>query len=517
MKVSRSKSTMLNSSILTLVQIFTILVKFITQTIFIKYLGKEYLGLNGLFTNVLSVLSFAELGVGSAIVFSLYAPLAKRDENSISALMNLFRKAYNAIGIIIAFAGVVMIPVLPYLIKDYNDLTHVSLYFVLYISNSVVSYFFTYKRSLLIADQKEYISALNQLKYTALQVVLQVAVLFFFHSYAYYLIVAIITTLLSNFTISRKVDRLYPYLSKHRNLKVDTKSIHIIRNNIVGMVGSKIGSIVVRSTDNLLLSAFMGIYIVGIYSNYLLIVTSISSVFTKLISSVTASVGNLIAENNKKRTFDVFRTHYTINFFIVSVSAGCLLVSLNPFIKFWAGKSYTLALSIVIIIVLNYFFDQLRQSSLTFITAYGLFVANGKKSVVEAIMNFAFSFTLLVGFHLGIRGVLLGTILTNLILNSWWEPLLLFRAGFGFRKKYMRFYLINYWLSNLAILSFIFVGSQFIFYLDTYIHNSNFLIALINSILMLILQLIYFTIFYSRTSGYKYLLKVGKHLLLRKH
>lgn len=507
MKVSRSKSTMLNSSILTLVQIFTILVKFITQTIFIKYLGKEYLGLNGLFTNVLSVLSFAELGVGSAIVFSLYSPLAHRDEKSISGLMNLFQKAYNAIGIIIAVAGLVMIPVLPFLIKDYHSLTHVSLYFILYISNSVVSYFFTYKRSLLIADQKEYISALNQLKYTALQVVLQVAVLFFFHSYAYYLIVAIITTLLSNFTISRKVDRLYPYLSQHKDVKVDKKSLHIIRNNIVGMVGSKIGSIVVRSTDNLLLSAFMGIYVVGVYSNYLLIVTSISSIFTKLISSVTASVGNLIAEDNKKRTFDVFKTHYTINFFIVAISAGCLFVSLNPFIKFWAGKSYTLALSIVVVIVLNYFFDQLRQSSLTFITAYGLFVANGKKSVVEAIMNFAFSFTLLVGFHLGIRGVLLGTILTNLILNSWWEPLLLFRAGFGFRKKYMRFYLINYWLCNLTSLIFTFLIAQLIFHLDGYLNTSNFLIALLNSVLMVIFQIIFFTLFYSRTSGYKYLIR----------
>ena len=506
---------MLNSSILTLVQVFTILVKFITQTIFIKYLGKEFLGLNGLFTNVLSILSFAELGVGSAIVFSLYIPLAKDDEESISALMNLFKKAYNSIGIIIAVAGLIIIPALPLLIKDYSDLSNVTYYFILYLANSVVSYFFTYKRSLLIADQKEYISALNQLKYTALQVVLQVTVLYFFKSYSYYLWVAIICTLLSNFTISRKVDKQYPFLYQHKHSKVNKKSLRTIRNNIIGMVGSKIGSIVVRSTDNLLLSTFMGITIVGLYSNYLLIVTSISGDLTKLVSAVTASVGNLIAENNHQRTFEVFKTHFMINFFIVSLSASCLLVSLNPFIKFWAGSSYTLAWSTVIVIVLNYFFDQLRQSSLTFITAYGLFVANGKKSVVEAIMNFVFSLSLLVIFHLGIKGVLLGTILTNLILNSWWEPLLLFRSGFGNKELYKKFYLLTYAANCILVLGTILVFSKIIFLIDGQLQLANLLIAVVNSLLMILFLVCFFTIFYSRTAGFKYAFKLLRRLLSR--
>lgn len=505
MKASRSRSTILNSSILTLVQIFTVLVKFITQTIFIKYLGKEFLGLNGLFTNVLSVLSFAELGVGSAIVFSLYGPLAKNDEASVSALMNLFKKAYDAIGIIIAVAGMVMIPILPVLIKDYSSLNSVTYYFVLYLTNSVVSYFFTYKRSLLIADQKEYISALNQLKYTAVQVVLQVTVLFLFHSYAYYLWVAIICTVLSNFTMSRKVDRLYPYLNKNKNLKVNRNEIHHLRNNIAGMVGSKIGSIVVRSTDNLLLSAFMGITVVGIYSNYLLIVTSISNILSKLTSSVTASVGNLIVENNQKKAFQVYSAHFMINFFIVSISAGCLYVSLNPFIKFWAGESYALSLPVVVIVVLNYFFDQLRQSSITFISAYGLFVPNGKKSVIEAILNFVLSLSLLLVFHLGIRGVLLGTILTNLFLNSWWEPLLLFRLGFGFKKKYLRFYVFNYVLNSVFVILVVFVISKAILYLDQFMFQSNLFIAFLNSLIMIFFMVVFFSVFYSKTTGYKYI------------
>lgn len=513
MKVSRSKSTILNSSILTLVQVFTIMVKFVTQTIFIKYLGKEFLGLNGLFTNVLSVLSFAELGVGSAIVFSLYSPLAQSDEESVSALMNLFKKAYDAIGIIIAVAGLVMIPVLPALIKDYSSLNSVTYYFVLYLTNSVVSYFFTYKRSLLIADQKEYISALNQLRYTAVQVVFQVAVLFFFHSYAYYLWVAIICTLLSNFTISRKVDKLYPYLNKNRNLKVSRGEIRHLRNNIAGMVGSKIGSIVVRSTDNLLLSAFMGITVVGIYSNYLLIVTSISNILSKLISSVTASVGNLIVENNQKKAFQVYSAHFMINFFIVSISAGCLYVSLNPFIDFWAGKSYVLSLQVVVIVVLNYFFDQLRQSSITFISAYGLFVPNGKKSVIEAILNFILSLSLLVIFHLGIRGVLLGTILTNLLLNSWWEPLLLFRRGFGFRKKYFHFYVFNYALNSILVIFIIFLFSKIILFLNQFMLHSNLFIACMNSLMMVFLMTVFFSVFYSKTAGYKYILLFLRKLL----
>lgn len=510
---NRLKNTIINSSILTLIQIITILLKFITQTIFIHFLGKTFLGLNGLFTNVLSVLSFAELGVGTSIVFSLYKPLAENDERKVAALMNFFRHSYIAIGIVIAILGVAIIPFMPFLIKDYSKLSYVDYYFVVYLLNSVVSYFFTYKRSLLIADQKEYVSAINQFFYMLLQVFLQSAALLLLHSYSIYLWIAVFCTILSNITISHRVNIRYPYLKKNEKLVIDEDTKKKIGYNVAGMVGSKVGSIVVRSTDNLLLSAFMGIGIVGLYSNYLLIITSVGSVLTKLINSATASIGNLVVEGKNRHSLNVFLNHFMLNMYVVTIIFGCILSAVNPFIRFWAGSNYVLTQFTVYVVILNFFIDQLRQSSLTFISAYGLFVENGRKSVIEAIMNLILSLILLVVFHLGIVGVLSGTILTNLLLNSWWEPLLLFRKGFGYRKFFLAFYVRYYLLNMIAMVLSIFAFNKLIMYVDTFVNVGNLLLAVFNAIVMGVLLILWIIIVYHSTRSYKYLKKIGFRIL----
>ncbi|MCC9316328.1 hypothetical protein LP125_002818 [Lactiplantibacillus plantarum] len=203
----RWRKAFVNSTVLTLLQLLTIVLRFVNQTFFIQILGKEFLGLNGLFTNLLTYLSFAKLGIGTSIVFSLYKPIYDNNQKKISALMNFIKRAYTGIGIAIMVLGVALIPLFPYIIKDYGDIQHIPIYFLLYLSNSVVSYFFTYKRSILIADQKEYKSSMNTFKYTLLQTVLQIIVLYFFKAYALYLIVATVCTLISNLSISALVNR----------------------------------------------------------------------------------------------------------------------------------------------------------------------------------------------------------------------------------------------------------------------------------------------------------------------
>lgn len=499
---------MLNSTILTLIQIMTIVLKFITQTVFIRVLGREFLGLNGLFTNILSVLSFAELGVGTSIVFSLYRPLAEKNYKQIAALMNLFKKAYTFIGVTVGILGCALLPFLHVLIKNFDQLNGVYGYFLLYLANSVISYFFTYKRSLLIADQHEYVSMLNTFFFMIFQVALQVVFLFLNHSYSIYLWIAIICTFLSNLAISHQVNRKYPYLKEMSAEQVSKKTKKSIGANVIGMIGSRIGSIVVRSTDNLLLSAFMGIGIVGIYSNYLLIVNSVSGVLNKLVSSVTASIGNLIVEKNNERSYQVYKEHFMINLFVVSFSAGCLLVSLNPFIKAWAGKSYVLVSSITLVIVLNYFIDQLRQTNITFISAYGFFVPNGKKSVVEAVVNFVLSLTLLRVFDLGIEGVLLGTVITNISLNSWWEPLLLFRKGFNNSRQFLKFYFSFYFGNSLLMLLLIAFVSSVIMYFNKLLVLPNLLTAVLNSVLMVILLAILVLLIYWKNETFQELKKL---------
>lgn len=513
MKSNRLRNAMLNSSILAAIQIVTVFLRFANQTIFIRVLGKQFLGLNGLFTNVLSFLAFAELGIGTSIVFSLYRPLASDNKRNIAALMNFIQKAYRYIGVVVGILGLAIIPLLPYFIKDYHNVDHIILYYILYLSNSVISYFFTYKRSILIADQHEYISSINQFVFLVFQTMLQIIFMFVVPNYAIYLIIAVFCTLFSNVSISRSVDKRYPYLKMYQKEKITKEERLAIRNNVVGMVGSKIGSIAVRSTDNILLSAFLGLSIVGIYSNYLLIVTSISGVINKLLSSITASVGNLIVVGDRDRSFFVYKTHYLLNLFIVTVSAVCFAVSFNPFVKVWAGKSYLLPMSVVLVIVINYFIDQLRQTNITFTSAYGLFVPNGKKSVLEAILNLSFSYTLLVFFKLGISGVLLGTIITNIILNSWWEPWLVYKRGFKFKSSFTRFY-FKFYLKH-TILLFL-LGSftyAIILWLDKYIYVYDIVLAIINSALSVLILSFLITIIYRKHTSFQYIINVIKKIL----
>lgn len=513
LKSQRLKYAILNSSILTTIQILTVIIKFITQTFFIHYLGSKFLGLNGLFTNILSILSFAELGIGTAITFSLYEPLAKSNKHEIAALMHFFRKAYRYIGITIAIFGLGILPLLKILIKDYSSMHNVEYYYVLYLTNAVVSYFFTYKRTLLIADQHEYISSLNQLGFTLIQIVLQILALVMYQSYAAYLWIAIFCTILSNLAISHYVNNKYDYLEELKQSAIDNQKKRIIKHNVIGMVGSKIGSIAVRSTDNLLLSMFLGISIVGIYSNYLLIVMSIGMILNRLVSSVTASIGNLMIEKNSDKSISVFNKHYMINFIMVSISTGCLLVSLNPFITFWVGKNYVLDFSVVIIIAVNYYIDQIRQTNITFISAYGLFVSNGKKSVIEAILNLLLSLTFLNIFDLGIKGVLMGTIVTNLILNSWWEPWLLFKKGINNMKHFQHYYFSKYLLNSLTMFLVIYITTEIIREVNIHFPINPLFEAFINSILMIIVLVIYILSVYRKNEALVFIRLTVKGLI----
>lgn len=513
MKSSRLKYTLINSTILSVIQLLTILLKFITQTVFIRTLGKDFLGLNGLFTNIISVLSFAELGIGTAIVFSLYEPLANGNEKKVAALMYLFKRAYTFIGITVAVVGMALLPFLHFLIKDYDQLNNVAYYFILYLSNSVVSYFFSYKRSLLIADQHEYISALNIFGFMVIQVIVQIIMLIFFHAYSLYLWTAVICTFVSNLFISKKVNDIYPYLKKFGHVKIENNLKKVIKSNVIGMIGSKIGSIVVRSTDNLLISMFLGIAIVGLYSNYLLIVTSISTILIKLVSSVTATIGNLATEHDAQKSYEVFTKHFMINLFVTTIASACLLVSLTPFIGFWAGKGYALGFNIVIAIVLNFFIDQIRQTSITFISAYGLFVPNGKKSVIEAFMNLALSVIFMKMLHLGIVGTLTGTICTNIFLNSWWEPLLVLNRGFRLKNIFLIFY-VKLYLKNTAFLLFaVSLFAWLIFELDRYLNMSGILAAVVNSVIMIIMLVLLILTTYRHNDSLRYVKRILKSLI----
>lgn len=453
--ISRRKASTKNALAAMSSQIVKLLGQFVVQTVFIRTLGATYLGANGLFTNLITFLSFAELGIGLAFNYELYKPLADSDEALISAVMGMFRKVYNVIGIVILISGLVLSYFVPYLTKGDNGIDHLRIYFVLFLLSSVVSYFFTYNRSLLIADQLGYIDSRNQLFFSLFKYCFQILFLVSINSYTGFLLVQIATNLLSNIWITRLAQKKYPFLDVHTKKRPSKKIQTRLKKNVIGTISSKVGSIVVNGTDNVLISKFIGLSTVGLYSNYSMIVAGLTTVLGQVLNSVIASFGNLgVAEaDNREKQINLFNKFIYFNAFFVFFVGLSMYGIFQPFVHIWLGNKYQLSNFTLMIIVVNFVLAQFRPA-LFLINAYGLFWGYRYKSIVEAAVNFALSLCLVMNTSLGISGVLLGTIIGNVIVNSWWDPLILFSGAYkmGISKYYSKFVLyILFFLALLAI------------------------------------------------------------------
>ena len=265
------------------------LLKFLVRMVFVKTLPIEYLGVNGLFSNILVMLSLAELGIGPAIVYSLYKPLAYDDKETVKSIMRLFKYVYIAVGGIILVLSLALFPFLDNFIKNGQSVPQVHYFYLVFLLNTVVSYLWTYKRSLLIADQKQYVVNIYQAAVQVLVAVLQIIFLLIFADYWCFIILMLLGTVLENFSIARKADKEYPYLNEAAKvLDLDIK--HQIVKNTKAMICHKIGGMVVFSSSNLVLSKFAGLAAVGLYSNYYMVIAALNTFAARLTASSGANV-----------------------------------------------------------------------------------------------------------------------------------------------------------------------------------------------------------------------------------
>ena len=302
--MQRTKRSIVNLITAFIGQIFGIIISFIVRMIFVNCLSSEYLGINGLFTNILTMLSLVELGVGSAMTYSLYKPIAEENIEKIKSLMHIYKIAYRIIGIIVLAIGIGFTPFYRCLINEIPNIPNLDLIYILFVVNTGVSYFYSYKRSLIICDQKKYITTLYKYGFYFLYNLAQIIVLLTTKNYILYLICQVISTIVENIAISKKADKMYPYLKEKNIEKLKKSEYKKIKKNVFAMMFHKIGGMIVNSTDNIILSKFVGITTVGIYSNYYMIINGLELIINQIFDAVIASVGNLGAsENEKKITF----------------------------------------------------------------------------------------------------------------------------------------------------------------------------------------------------------------------
>ena len=424
----RTKNSFFNFLANTGSQIVNIILSFVTRTVFIYMLGQEYLGINGLFGNILTVLNLAELGIGTAMIYHIYKPVADEDEREQQKLMNMYRRLYTIVALVIAACGLCLTPFLDYLIKDKPDIPGLTAIYLLYLFNTVSSYFFSYKRAIIEAHQKAYINTIITTFLMTAQFLLQIVILLITRNFIAYLLVQIACNVLTNVVISIQADRMYPYLKADRKSLPEEGVRKSIYKNIGAMFLHRLGDVVVNNTDNLLMSAFVGIYQVGIYSNYIMIQSSVNTILNGVVGAVTASVGNLNTENDKESLFRVYKIMLFLGFWIFGYAAVTFMVMYNPFILTWAGSSYLFETKIVLAIVAIFYVNGMRKITITFRDAMGLYWYDRYKPIFEVIVNLVSSIWLVN--VCGTIGIFYGTLISTVGICLWVEPYVTYKHGF---------------------------------------------------------------------------------------
>lgn len=413
---SRVRYTIKNAWVGATSQIASFILAFLVRTVFVYSLGNEYLSINGLFTNILTVLSFAELGIGASIVFSLYEPIAKNDYAKIGKLLNLFRKAYNYVALTIAIIGLAILPFLKYIITDINHIDNINELYLLFLLNTVVSYIWGYKKSFLIACQKNYVVLLFHLAILIFQSIIQIIILYLTHNFVLFLLVMILSTVANNIVTTLYVNRHYTHLREHEPLILEKEERKCIFTNIKSIILYKIGGVILNGTNNIVISAFLKTTLVGLTSNYLLIINSVGSLINQSISGIAASIGNYNVKATSEDNYRIFLQLNFISFWLFGLICLGLQFCVNPFIDIWLGKEYLLSESVVLSIVVGFYIMIINSIPSSYRTAMGLFRQTKWFPLCAAVTNLCLS--ILFARLWGIAGVFWATALSRLIFYN---------------------------------------------------------------------------------------------------
>ncbi len=416
----RFLNSLRNSAVAFLGQMVTILLGMVLRWFFVHSLGKEYLGVNSVMESVLMLLSMTELGIGTSVAFALYAPIDAGDEKRVGSLMAFYRKVYHALGFGTLLLGPLLMPFMRFFTREATVVAHMNGIYLLFLLNTVLSYFFAYKRTLLSAYQQSHINSLTEEIFTVVKYILQGVVLVVYKSYIGYLVINVVCTLLANIVISRICDTRYPFLKQYRKEKLCTEDKDNLKQSVVSLMYQKVGAKLVTSTDNLMIS-YAKLALMGIYSNYSMIVSIASRLVYTALTAITGSVGNLMVQKDKELKYKVYEEFvfatFAVYFFIAAGFSACL----ERFIVLWAGEDWLLSPLITFVVVLNFFLNGMRQPHVVIIEADGLFNHLRLKAVGEVLVNLVVSLLFLLVLDMGIYGVLFGTTVSMVSVCIWWE------------------------------------------------------------------------------------------------
>lgn len=470
---------------------------FVCRIFFVRALPAEYLGINGLLSNVLYMLSLAELGIGTAIIFALYKPLAEDDTEKIAALMQFYGKAYRIIGFVVAGIGIVLIPFLNFIVGDTSGIEeNFYLIYGIYLFNTCLTYFFSYRSSLFIAAQRSYVQQGLSYAIAIGQSIFQIGYLILFKEYLGYLIIQSIGTFLFNILISVWARKDYPYIVKKDIKPLGKTEKKSLFKNIKALTVTKVAGMLVNGTDNIIITYFSGLITVGAASNYTLLSGTISSITNQMFGGLTASVGNLNAIENEEKRYRFFKILQLANFFVYGWAAIGITFISSDIVRVVFGESYVLDDSIPFVLALNFYLVTMQNSVEMYKSTLGLFKYGQYLLIGTAIVNTACS--LLLGSVWGLFGIYLATAIARVSTNAWYIPYAIFKHGL---KKSPTEYFKLYF-KYLLIISFV-GGLCYIVCVN--LHFSVWLNLILKIFICSILFVVIFIAIFHKSEEYKYL------------
>ncbi len=441
-------------------KMIVILLPFCVKSAIIKLVGVEYLGISGLFTSILTVLNITELGIGNAIVYSMYKPVAENDEDLICTLLNFYKRIYRIIGVIIFGVGVLLLPFLPYLIKsDLPGGLNIYVLYFLYLINTSVSYWlFSYKRCLLHAHQREdMLSKVASVVNIALNAI-QLMLLFVFRNYYLFVIVMPVMTVCHNLIDGYIVSKMYPKYRAKGTL--EKEKVRSIKKQVVGLSAMRIATISRNSLDSIVVSTFLGLNMVAIHNNYYYIISALSGILTVLTDSIAGGVGNSIAVESEEKNYWDMRKINMAYMSIAGVFAVCLACLYQPFMNFWVGEELMLQNGIMMLYVLYFYVARVSNIAGKYFDSAGLWWKGKWKCFIETGVNLVLNIVL--GYKFGVSGIVLATIISALVINVPITFNILFKNYFKVScKKFYKDHLIMF-VANVCAIIVAFVLCDFL-------------------------------------------------------
>lgn len=438
-------------------RLLMMLFPFLNRTLFLWLLGKEYLGLNGLFGSILGMLSLAELGFGTAIVCSMYKPIADDNQALIRAYLAFYRKVYRIIGVLVFIVGFSLMPFLRQLVHGSipADISLHVLYFI-HLLNTTVGYFlFAYKGSLLSAHQREDIHSHIRSVISIAQYVATFAILLFTRNYTLYVLSTVLFTIATNICIQWQTRRLFPNLNPEGELSPEHRAA-VIRD-VKAIILHKIGSVISYSADNLVISKFLGLVAVAAYGNYYYVTTSVGGAVYIIFNSLTAGFGNTIKTESVEANFNRFMRALKISMPVVGFCAFMMMLLYQPFIKLWTKGDAELLMPLLtpILMVLYFYVNFSRQLLLTFKSAAGLWKEDQWKPITSALVNLTLNISMI--HVIGLDGVILSTIISFALIEIPWESHVTFKCYFnqagerGYGRRYWRYQFVSFSLTAVSV------------------------------------------------------------------